>query len=46
MAERNIRLVSDFIMKNHDEDKLQDCLQVVKKNRSEFPANMTKKAFA
>ena len=43
MAERNIRLVSDFIMKNHDEDKLQDSLQVVKKNRSEFPA---KKAFA
>ena len=46
MAERNIRLVSDFIMKNHDEDKLQDSLQVVKKNRSEFPADMTKKVFA
>ena len=46
MAERNIRLISDFIMKNHDKDKLQDSLQVVKKNRSEFPADMTKKAFA
>ena len=46
MAERNIRLISNFIMKNHDEDKLQDSLQVVKKNRSKFPADMTKKAFA
>ena len=45
MAERNIRLIQDFIAKNHSEDKLQDTLQVVKKNRAEYPKNMSKSHF-
>ena len=44
-AERNVRLISDFISKNHTEEKLQDSLQIVKKNRKDFPKTMTKQAF-
>ena len=45
MAERNIALVAAFIKKNHSEEKLQDALIVVKKNRADFPKNLTKEHF-
>ena len=40
-AERNIRLISDFIMNYNKKDKFQ----VGKKNRKDFSKNMTKNAF-
>ena len=45
MAERNIKLIQDFIMKNQSEDGLQDTLQVVKKARKDYPKGSTKSAF-
>lgn len=44
-AERHIRLIQDFIKSAHSEDKLQDTLQVVKKNREDYTKDMTKSTF-
>ena len=45
VAEREIRLVADFNGKTHSEDKFQDSLLVVKKNRKEFVKNCPKSTF-
>ena len=43
--QEEIALVAAFIKKNHSEEKLQDALIVVKKNRADFPKNLTKEHF-
>lgn len=44
-AERHTRLIQDFIDQSHDENLLQDTLQVVKKNRNEIKKDMKKTDF-
>ena len=44
-AERQIRLVQDFIDRSHSEAVLQDSLQVVTDNRKKISKEATKKDF-
>ena len=41
-AEQHIKLVQDFIDQTHDEDSLQDTLQVCKENRKKITKDVKK----
>ena len=44
MAERMVKLTTDFLPRARDEENLQDILQIVIKNREDLPNLRAKKA--